>query len=223
MKYCKTCNLHYKDQQKNCIFCNNELVKMDSEENIAYAFPQYKKKNSSSFIFKLLCFLLFFASAVCMYLDFIYKNQHRFTWSILVFISSLYCIVLMYTIFKEGNWIAKFILSTLFTSVEVICIGLCIHHYHWAIDYVFPFSLMFNLIFLILILIVHKKSWYDVFYYLLCHCILGVIPSILNLCRVTKTTWPSTACLFISIAIFISLFFLKGNSSLKELKRRFHI
>ena len=225
MKYCKTCNLIYKDNQNECIFCkstNLENIK-DSPIDNSLSFPKYQKNTILPTMFKILFFILFIATMICGYIDFISQKDHHLSWSLVVGVSSAYSLIIFRIIYKEGNWIVKTLISIIMTILEVVLVGFSIGNYRWAIGYVLPFALIFNLLFLAVILIVIKKSWFDFAYYLIGICLLGVIPSILNLCKVTNVTWPSTACLFVSIAVFLGLFFLKGKSSIKELKRRFHI
>lgn len=224
MKYCKTCKLNYRDNQKKCLFCNNELTTIENSiiDN-KHNFPKHKKNSPLSFILRFIYFILIIASVTCIYLDYINTDKHHLDWSLVVLVSSIYLILMANIITKEGSWISKIILSTFVTILEVVFVGLSINNYNWAVDYVFPFALISNLVFLTIVLLILKKSWFDFSYYLIGVCILGIIPSILNLCNVTKVEWPSTVCLFVSVSVFTGLFFLKGKSSIKELKRRFHI
>ena len=120
-------------------------------------------------------------------------------------------------------WTSKLVKTMIVTILAVILIGLSIRDYSWAIDYVFPFAIMSNILLLSVIIIFNKKKWFDYFSSLIIITIIGFVPGLMNLLSVTTIEWPSMVCFFYSAFTLLGIVFLPSKSSREEFKRRFHI
>jgi hypothetical protein len=120
-------------------------------------------------------------------------------------------------------WTSKLSKSIIITAGSLILIGLSIRDYAWAIDYVLPISLMTNIFLISILIVVNKKKWFDYFSSLIIITLIGLIPGLLNLLRVTTVLWPSLVCFAFSAFTLLGIFFLPSKSSRDEFKRRFHI
>jgi hypothetical protein len=220
MKYCKTCHVHYDTPIDHCILCNGEL---DSEgsEVLTYKFTEMQKKPASRLFIRIFYFLNIVSIIVSLYLDF--ADGLPLEWSLIVSITNLYAIAMFITLTVPTIWTSKLTKSIILTVLSVILIGLSIRDYAWAIDIVLPFAVLSNILIITILILANKKKWFDYFSSLLVITIIGLVPGLLNLFRVTTLQWPSLICFAYSAFTLFGIFILPSKSSREEFKRRFHI
>jgi hypothetical protein len=220
MKYCKTCHVHYDSDLEHCLLCNGELEQKSDAETL-FKFPEMTKRSTSKFLIKLFIYLNLIGAAVSLYLDF--SNGLPLTWSLVVSITTLYAIFMYFIFAFPTIWTSKLVKTIILSVLAVILIGLSIRDYSWAIDIVFPFAIMSNMLLLSILIVFNKKKWYDYFSSLIIITIIGFVPGLLNIFNVTEVVWPSMICFFYSIFTLLGIMFLPSKSSREEFKRRFHI
>lgn len=220
MKYCKTCRVHYDSDLEHCLLCNGELEHSDDKESI-FKFPEMTKKSSSQFLIRFFIYLNIIAAIVSIYFD--YANGLPLSWSLVVTVTTLYAIAMYIVLAIPTIWTSKLVKTIILTVLAVILIGLSIRDYSWAIDVVFPFAIMSNILLLSILIVFNKKKWYDYFSSLIIITIIGLVPGILNIFNVTVVQWPSMVCFFYAIFTVLGIIFLPSKSSREEFKRRFHI
>ena len=220
MKYCKTCRVHYDSDLEHCLLCNGELEHSDDKKSI-FKFPEMTKKSSSRFLIRFFIYLNIIAAIVSIYFD--YANGLPLSWSLVVTVTTLYAIAMYIVLAIPTIWTSKLVKTIILTVLAVILIGLSIRDYSWAIDVVFPFAIMSNILLLSILIVFNKKKWYDYFSSLIIITIIGLVPGILNIFNVTVVQWPSMVCFFYAIFTVLGIIFLPSKSSREEFKRRFHI
>ena len=220
MKYCKTCRVHYDSDLKNCMLCNGELDQQGDSTPI-YKFSDMTKRSTSKFLIRLFIYINLIGALVSLYIDF--ADGLPLTWSWVVLITSIYAVVLYLILAIPTIWTSKLVKMMIISVLAVILIGLSIRNYSWAIDYVFPFAIISNIMLLSVIIIFNKKKWFDYFSSLIIITIIGFVPGILNLTQTTTVQWPSMICFFYSVFTLLGIVFLPSKSSREEFKRRFHI
>jgi hypothetical protein len=220
MKYCKTCRVHYDSDLEHCLLCNGELEHSDDKESI-FKFPEMTKKSSSQFLIRFFIYLNIIAAIVSIYFE--YANGLPLSWSLVVTVTTLYAIAMYIVLAIPTIWTSKLVKTIILTVLAVILIGLSIRDYSWAIDVVFPFAIMSNILLLSILIVFNKKKWYDYFSSLIIITIIGLVPGILNIFNVTVVQWPSMVCFFYAIFTVLGIIFLPSKSSREEFKRRFHI
>ena len=220
MKYCKTCHIHYDSDLDKCMFCNGELEQKGDQKSV-YKYSEMTKRSTSKFLIRLFIYINLIGALVSLYIDF--ANGLPLTWSWVVLITSIYAVVLYLILAIPTIWTSKLVKMMIISVLAVILIGLSIRDYSWAVDYVFPFAIMSNMLLLSILIIFNKKKWFDYFASLVIITIIGLIPGILNLTETTSVQWPSMACFFYSIFTILGIIFLPSKSSREEFKRRFHI
>lgn len=221
MKYCKHCKLSYHTPLKTCFFCNNELDTMNNLSE-GYSYPPFKKEpHVRKTILKIIFFLLFVANAICLYLDFSPKPG-TLSWSLYVLSASIYTFFFVQVLTRKASAIYKVFILVTITILEVLSIGLITGSYHWATDFVLPFSIILLNITMTSFIIGKRTRLYDNIIYVFTSCIFSIFPLLLLLFHVTVTTWPSIACIIYNIIILISLCYFRPNEIKNELFRRIH-
>ena len=220
MKYCKTCRVHYDSDLEHCILCNGDLEQEDQTISV-FKFAEMTKKSTSKFFIRLFIYLNITAALVSLYLDL--NNGLPLTWSLVVAITSIYTVIMYIILAVPTIWTSKLVKTMIVSILAVILIGLSIRDYSWAIDYVFPFAIISNILILSMIIIFNKKKWFDYFSSLIIITLIGLVPGLMNLIKVTTVEWPSMVCFFYASFTLLGIVFLPSKSSREEFKRRFHI
>ncbi|MBE0701151.1 MAG: hypothetical protein IH571_05645 [Acholeplasmataceae bacterium] len=220
MKYCKNCHVHFDTTIEHCILCNNELEQIEGTES-TFKFAIYEKKPSIAFAYRLFLLLNLLSAGISLYYD--YASGLPLSWSLVVAISNVYAIILFYILYIPTLWTSKLNKSVFITLIALVFIGLAIRSHAWALDYVFPIGITANIFLLTALLLAKKKRWYDYAISLFGVSLVGLLPGLLNLLKLTSDPLPSAICFIYSIATLIGMFFLSSKSSKEEFKRRFHI
>lgn len=180
-----------------------------------------QKKPASRLFIRIFYFLNIVSVIVSLYLD--YADGLPLEWSLIVSITNLYAIAMFMTLTVPTIWTSKLTKSIILTVLSIILIGLSIRDYAWAIDIVLPFAVLSNILIITILILANKKKWFDYFSSLIVITIIGLIPGLLNLFRVTTLQWPSLICFAYSAFTLFGIFILPSKSSREEFKRRFHI
>ena len=220
MKYCKTCRVHYDTDLEHCMLCNGEL-EHEHDTVVNYKFTEVEKKKASHFFHRLFIFINIVSILISFYID--YSDGLPLTWSLVVAITNLYAVIMFVLLTVPTIWTSKLTKSIIVSAGAVILIGLAIRDHQWALDYVFPFAVILNMFLITMLILINKKKWYDHFSSLIIITIVGLIPGLLNLLKVTEVTWPSVACFSYAIVTLLGIIFLPSRASREEFKRRFHI
>ncbi|MBE5963010.1 MAG: hypothetical protein E7256_16795 [Lachnospiraceae bacterium] len=222
MRYCKTCHITYRTPLKNCMFCNNPLSITNNgacEEH----YPELETRRSGSHLFsRTTGFLFLLANLFCLSIDF-FIAKPRIHWSLLVLGACLF-FVFSYQILKGNHTgISRFMSIFLLLVAEVVSIGFIVKSPAWAIDYVFPFCILFLTCFMTCFLLGDSHRVYDYGIYVLSSALLGLIPFFLLIFGKLQDTWPSISCSIFSAIILLGLFFFTPRAAKEELKRRFYL
>lgn len=220
MKYCESCHVHYDTTLEHCMLCNGDLDKEDNTVE-TYKFTENKKRRASRFFQRLFIFINIISVLVTLYIDFL--DGLPLSWSLVVSITNLYAVIMFILLTVPTVWTSKFTKSIIVTAGAVILIGLAIRDHQWALDYVFPFAVMLNILLITTLIVFNKKKWFDYFSSLIIITIIGLVPGLLNLIKVTEVTWPSVACFTYALVTLLGIFFLPSKASHEEFRRRFHI
>lgn len=220
MKYCKSCHIHYDTTLDHCLLCNGELEQIGETES-TYKFSVIKKKSASHFFYRFFFFINVISALISLYLD--YANGLPLTWSLVVSITNLYVIMMFIILAVPTIWTSKLTKSIIVTVMGIMLIGLAIRDYSWAIDFVFPIAVSTNILLITILIVTNKKKWYDYFASLIIITIIGLIPGLFNLLRLTQERLPSFICFVYAIVTLLGIIFLPSKSSREEFKRRFHL
>ncbi|MFU8793102.1 MAG: DUF6320 domain-containing protein [Acholeplasmataceae bacterium] len=219
MKYCKNCHIHYDTPLETCMFCNGDL---ESNGDTVYKFMPVKKHGLFPLFYKLFVFLNLMSLALSVFLDY-NANGWPLSWSYLVGSANIYIIILAAIIVAPGAWISKVNKGVLSFWIWITIFSYVLGNYHWAIDYVIPFSISFNILLLTILLTIDRKKWFDYSIGLFFFSVLAFIPTLFNILSVTVVQWPSLAATIYGIITLIGLFFFSSKETKDEFKRRFHI
>lgn len=219
MKYCKNCHIHYDTPLETCMFCNDDL---DKEGETVYKFMPVKKKGLFPVFYKLFIFLNLMSLALSGFLDYS-ANGWPLSWSYLVGSANIYAIILAAIVVAPGFWISKVNKGVLSFWIWMTLFAYALGDYHWAIDYVIPFSISFSILLLTILLTFDRKKWFDYSIGLFFFSTLAIVPTLFNILSLTTVQWPSLASTIYGIITLIGLFFFSSKETKDEFKRRFHI
>jgi hypothetical protein len=219
MRYCKNCHIHYDTPLEKCMFCNDDLK---ATGETTYKFAPYKKKGLFHHFYRFFIFINFISLALSIFLDYDH-NGFPLTWSLLVGSSNILAVILFTLFANSGLWIAKVNKAVFSGLVWITFVTYILGDYHWAVDYIIPISISFNISLLTILLVFDRKKWFDYSLGLFFFATLGLLPGLFNLLDLTLVKWPSAAAVIYSIITFIGLFFFSSKETKDEFKRRFHI
>jgi hypothetical protein len=202
------------------MLCNGELEHEDQKE-VAYKFTEIKQKRTSKFFYRLFIFVNIVSILISMFIDL--SDGLPLSWSLIVSITNFYAVVMFILLTVPTIWTSKLTKSIIVTTGSLILIGLAIRDHHWALDYVFPFAIMANILLISILIVFNKKKWFEYFSSLIVITIVGLIPGLFNLLKITQDTWPSVACFAYAIVTLLGIIFLPSKASREEFRRRFHI
>ncbi|MBN2268132.1 MAG: DUF6320 domain-containing protein [Acholeplasmataceae bacterium] len=220
MKYCKNCHVHYDTDLEHCLFCNNELIE-DQDKPTYYKFSLIQKKPKAQFFYRLFIFLNIISALVSIYVD--YLGSSQLSWSWVVAVTNGYIMVMFLMMWPASPWTSRISKIMVVSGLTIILLGLAINDYGWAVDYVFPLTLLMNMLLLSILIIFNRKKWFEYFGNLLIMSIIGLVPGLFNLLNITTVTWPSSASFTYAVVTLLGIFILPSKSSREEFKRRFHI
>lgn len=221
MKYCKSCHVHYDTTLEHCMFCNGELEDNHTKPT-TYKFTELNKKKSSRFFHRLFIYVNIVSFVLSLYIDW---STHGFplSWSLIVGITNTYAIIMFLLLTVPTIWTSKVTKSLIVTVGMIILFGLAIRDHQWALDFVFPLAVLTNILLISILIITNKKKWFDYFSSLIIITLIGLIPGLFNLLKITEVRWPSIACFAYAIITLVGIIALPSKSSRDEFKRRFHI
>jgi len=219
MKYCKTCEIHYNTTLEHCMFCDGDLI--DDKKPTTYKFTPVKKRKHQSKWFRL--FVMLNIASIFITLGLNWFNDHTITWAFTVSAANIYSIFLALMLFSHSIWSAKLTKIILTSILGLFLIGLSLNDYDWALDFVFPFVILGQMITLSLVIVFNHKKWLDVSMNLLFMALIGLTPGLLIIFNVTQTNWPSLICISYAFIVLLSMILLPSKENREEFKSRFHI
>lgn len=220
MKYCKNCHVHYDTDLENCLFCNQKLEDENTKPSY-YKFSLIQKKPKANFFYRLFIFLNIISALVSIYVD--YLSGNPLSWSWIVSVTNGYVIMMFLMMWPASPWTSRVSKIVVTSGLTIILLGLAINDYSWAIDYVFPLTIMMNMMLLTVLILIDRKKWFEYFGNLFIISLIGLIPGLLNIIHVTTVTWPSAAAFTYAVVTILGIIILPSKSSREEFKRRFHI
>ena len=217
MRKCNKCNLKFKTDLDICPLCQNKLVGK-KEDNVFPFIPNIYKKYST--FFKILLFISFIISLICITLDLMINKYH---FSIFVVLGFVCLFIILKTAFNNKDSLFKSILSQLvILSILSVIWDYFTGFHSWSITYVIPILCIICSINLAILSIILKNYLEEEIFYFICIALIGVIPFIFILIGIPNRI-PSIISILLNLICFVSLLIFKFKDVKEELKRRMHI
>lgn len=227
MRYCKTCEIHYRTPINNCLFCNNRLdEERYSNADMEFFYPPMKRQHKpEKTVQKILYFILLVSSLCCLGIDFTYMNASGKgfgLWSLYVVFSCILGAIVIHNFTTPSKFFHKVYQVGLSTLVFLIAIALLGNSYHWALDYVLPFGLLALNILSTCCIFGNKERLFEYSIYVFGTSILAFIPLLLYFLSIISVGWPALSCCLYGLLTLLGLFFFSTKESKEELRRRLH-
>ena len=217
MRICKKCNLKIKTDSDICPLCQNKLIGK-KEENVFPLIPNIYKKYFT--FFKILLFISFIISLLCITVDLMISKYH---FSLFVILGFICLFIILKAVFNDKESIFKSILSQL---VILSCLSILWDYFtgfhHWSITYVIPILCIICSINLAILSIVLKDYLEQEIFYFICAILIGIIPLLFIVIGISNKI-PSVISVLFNLICFITLLIFKFKDVKEELKRRMHI
>ncbi|MGE4319993.1 MAG: DUF6320 domain-containing protein [Acholeplasmataceae bacterium] len=220
MKYCKTCKISYDAPLDHCLFCHGDLENHDQHEP-SFKYATLEKRKKPSIWIRFLVLLNLGSLFIGLGLD--YFNGLPLTWSLTLGAANVFAIVMLLLFNSKTAWNIKVSKLLITTIIGLFLIGLSIQDYHWALDYVFPFIVMLQLLVLSSMILFNHKRWLDFSPNIIFMSVLGLFPGLFLLLNLVDVAWPSVACLSYSFVTLLGILLLPSKESREEFKSRFHV
>lgn len=217
MRICKKCNLKIKTDSDVCPLCQNKLIGK-KEGNVFPFIPNIYKKYFT--FFKILLFISFIISLICITIDLIINKYH---FSVFVVLGFICLFIILKTAFNNKESLSKSILIQLIILIILSIIWDYFTGFHyWSITYVIPIlCIICSINFLILSMIL-KNYFEEEMFYFICIVLIGIIPLIFIIIGIPNKI-PSVISILLNLICFISLLIFRFKAVKEELKRRMHI
>ena len=217
MRICKKCNLKFKTDLDICPLCQNKLIGK-KEDNVFPFIPNIYKKYST--FFKILLFISFIISLICITIDLMIDKYH---FSIFVGLGFACLFIIWNTACTNKDSLCKSILSQLIIlSVLSVIWDYFTGFHYWSITYVIPILCIICSINLAILSIILKDYLEEEIFYFICIALIGVIPFIFIIIGIPNRI-PSIISILLNSICFVSLSIFKFKDVKEELKRRMHI
>lgn len=218
MRRCDYCKITVGGSATKCPLCQN---RMSGEATESMWPAENKRQRRSVVLYKVQLFLLMAALVCFLSVDFLFKLNTGYHWSLLVMLWIFGFEFTLRYIFKDGRGISGHITYTVymvvfllfvtgfFTSGRYIIIG-------WVIPIIVIGTLVINFIFTL------TRATENAMAYLLTNILIGVLPY-LGLLLLKKTTIPWIISLMVSIIAFIGIVIFRGRALRTELEKRMNV
>lgn len=217
MRICKKCNLKIKTDSDMCPLCQNKLIGK-KEENVFPIIPNIYKKYFT--FFKILLFISFVTSLLCIAVDLMINKYH---FSLFVILGFVCLFIILKTVFNNKESIFKSILSQL---IILSCLSILWDYFtgfhHWSFTYVIPILCIICSINLAILSIMLKDYLEQEIFYFICTILIGIIPLLFIVIGISNKI-PSIISTLLNLICFITLLIFKFKDVKEELKRRKHI
>lgn len=217
MRICKKCNLKIKTDSDICPLCQNKLIGK-KEENVFPIIPNIYKKYFT--FFKILLFISFVTSLLCIAVDLMINKYH---FSLFVILGFVCLFIILKTAFNNKESIFKSILSQL---IILSCLSILWDYFtgfhHWSFTYVIPILCIICSINLAILSIMLKDYLEQEIFYFICTILIGIIPLLFIVIDIPNKI-PSVISVLFNLICFITLLIFKFKDVKEELKRRMHI
>lgn len=217
MRICKKCNLKIKTDSDICPLCQNKLIGK-KEENVFPIIPNIYKKYFT--FFKILLFISFVTSLLCIAVDLMINKYH---FSLFVILGFVCLFIILKTAFNNKESIFKSILSQL---IILSCLSILWDYstgfHHWSFTYVIPILCIICSINLAILSIMLKDHLEQEIFYFICTILIGIIPLLFIVIDISNKI-PSVISVLFNLICFITLLIFKFKDVKEELKRRMHI
>jgi hypothetical protein len=211
--------------RKTCPLCFDILQNVDDKPvlNPTYPKPTPTPAHYNVFI-RIVTFFTIIGIFSSVLVNIFTYRESKTLWSVIVILGLLYFWVLLKSTFRvKSNVPMRLVLQMLTLSLLVIGIDLVTGFSRWSLNYVIPFLSMASLLSMISLLIGSNVRFGDYLLYLLAAIILGFIPIIIWLFKVSDVLWPSLAAASLSFVTIVGMIVFADKSTKEELKKRFHI
>ena len=217
MRICKKCNLKIRTNLDICPLCQNKLIGK-KEENVFPFIPNIYIKYS--IFFKILIFISFVISSICITIDLMIDKYH---FSIFVLLGFICLFIILKTAFNNKDNLFKSILWQLIILSILSIIWDYLTGFHcWSITYVIPILCIICSINLAILSIVLKGYLEEEIFYFICIALIGIIPLIFIIMGISNQL-PSIISILLNLICFVSLIIFRFKDVKEELKRRMHI
>jgi hypothetical protein len=222
MKVCDACNVTVIAPRTRCPLCSAALTAREGDDGrevyplLPTSYNKYER------FFRVLMFVSVAACVICVGVN-LFKPQGGW-WSLIVVAGSLYMwIGLIYGVRRLHRLGRAILYQLVALAVVTVLIDHLYGQYGWAIDYVVPALCVAGMLSLSVVAAISPVGLEEYAIYVVVNALLGLAPLLFILLGLTDVTWPSIACLFVSLLSLVGVVIVGGKDMLQELKRRFHV
>ena len=223
MLFCKSCGASISGNKSCCPLCQQPLSGEPDEKS--EIFPNIKLKDyNKGFLVRVASFIAIAGAVTDIG---VYSTVHTaggVRWWVFVlagifccWVSAVTAIIKRRNIFKNISW--QLIIITGFAVLWDVFTG----WRGWSIDYVIPCCCMASMAIMYILSKILKTEVRACMIYLLWDMVYGIVPIIFIFCGILRVTFPSIACVALSVISISAIILFQGKSIFDELSRRFHL
>lgn len=221
--YCENCKVSFDSDTGCCPLCHEKLGESKTENRLYPARDKMITKTQMKNFSNVYFFLSLIAIAVSVIINF--HAQHKFTWSVVVVVGTIYFYSLIKnTILAKSNIGFKIMFQAVLMSLLLYAIDYFItNKTNWSLEYAIPFTLVGTTVSLTVLAFSNSKKWRDYVIYILSTVVLGLIPFIFYLTKIIDVSWPSLVSFLYSIFTILGMLMFFRKKLTNEFKKNFHI
>jgi len=221
--FCENCKVTFESDTGCCPLCHEKIGEIKTINRL-YP-PRNKMITKSQFknFTKVYLFLSLIAVVVSAIIN--YMAINKFSWSVIVFVGSIYFYTLIKnTILAKSNIGFKIMFNAVLMCLLLYAIDyFTTHNTKWSLEYAIPFLLIGTTFSIMVLAFSNSRKWRDYVIYIMATVIIGIIPYIFYLTNLITVYWPSLICFLYSIFTILGMLMFFRKKFTNEVKKNFHI
>lgn len=221
MKYCNYCQVHIREDRKECHLCGNALTD-DGKGEFQEVFPNIPPAYERHLAVRIMVFISIITVVVNFGIYIMFPTNIKWPVFVVFGLLSMWLSLIMvvrkrHNIHKNIMWQVTIVsaLST-FWDWRIGWKG-------WSLDFVVPITCIAAMFVMYVTAKIMKLSIRDYIIYSLLDGLFGFIPILFLLLKWINVIYPSIICVGISIIFLSSIFIFHGENIKVELHKRMHI
>lgn len=216
---CTHCNIEVGSNTKICPLCQSHLVGESEKEY----WPIPRDLKHQSMLWKIFLFICLVATALCLFIDFLFIETKHFHWSVIVLAWVVVFVTSLSHFIKCHRSVPRVIFQIMIEfSVMIFATGWYGNFRAVSIDYLMPIVCSITLVINFIFSFIDASFTESSLLYLLLNIGVGVVPYIALYIHRGKAPMAWTISLLISVITFLGLAVFKGKTMISEVQKRLH-
>lgn len=221
MKYCNYCQVHIREDRKECQLCGNVLTD-DGRGEYEQVFPNIPPAYEHHLAIRIMAFISIITVVVNFAIYVMFPTDIKWPVFVVFGLLSMWLSLIM-VIIKRHNIPKNIMWQVIIVSLLSVFWDWRTGWRGWSIDFVIPIACIAAMLVMYVTAKIMKLSVRDYIIYSLIDGIFGIIPILFIVFGWINVFYPSIICAGMSIIFVSAIFIFQGENIKLELHKRMHI